>query len=276
MSMCSPVTIEIGPRGRLVRPLRRVEQILVIVGPWLVVVVHGRHVRVVEDVDDGLRLAGGLQLAACHRPTLPAAVVLLLVLPGRGDSRCRAWFPRCSTTCTRCPCGPSRCSCRRCCTCGTRCTCPGGTPSRSCERTFIAVPSSYHFRSGSLRTSTCVSRLHAGRAPVIEMVSELPVAAHHQVGFQPHAGQAVVPAGAPVIAQRRFRARSKCAPASGTGCRCRAGCARSPRRASPPRRCRCGPPPSRCPRCPISAASRSFIQNGSTPRESVVMRWLSP
>ena len=27
---------------------------------------------------------------------------------------------------------------------------------------------------------------------------------------------------------------------------------------------------------PISSASRSLIQNGSTPRESVVIRWLSP
>src|SRR5215472_10049545 len=42
-------------------------------------------------------------------------------------------------------------------------------------------------------------------APIVEMECELAVAAYHQVRFQPHAREAVVAAGAAVIAQWRLR-----------------------------------------------------------------------
>ena len=43
----------------------------------------------------------------------------------------------------------------------------------------------------------------ADRSPVVEMVSELAVAARHQVGLQARARQAVMPAGPAVTPQRR-------------------------------------------------------------------------
>ena len=66
---------------------------------------------------------------------------------------CRAWFPRCSTTCTRRPCGRSTGSCRRCCRCGSRCTCPGGIQLDTGSNVHSAQTTLTHLQlAGSLRT----------------------------------------------------------------------------------------------------------------------------
>src|SRR5262249_54526380 len=67
--------------------------------------------------------------------------------PNVSGIRYPAWFPRCSSTCTRCPCGRSRCSCTRSCRCGSRCTCPGERPSQleigvPSESSFVLFPCS--------------------------------------------------------------------------------------------------------------------------------------
>src|ERR1019366_4397518 len=59
------------------------EEVLVIVRPWLVIIVHGRHVGMMEDIDDRLRLTCGSEPKFVVL-ALPAALVLFLVFPSRG------------------------------------------------------------------------------------------------------------------------------------------------------------------------------------------------
>ena len=118
-----------GSRRGLVVHRRRLDQVEVLVGERLVVVVDHRQVRVVEDVEQPPLLARSLEVDA-RRFLLPPALVDGLVFPLAWDSRSRAWSRRCSTTCTPRPCGRSRCSCRRWSTCDSRCTCRDGRPSR--------------------------------------------------------------------------------------------------------------------------------------------------
>jgi len=72
-----------GPRTRLVVPLRRAEELPILIGPGLVVVVDARLGRVVEDVRDDLGLAGGAQ-GELLIGLLPPSPVALLVLPAGG------------------------------------------------------------------------------------------------------------------------------------------------------------------------------------------------
>ena len=178
-------------------------------------------------LNDRLRLARATCSASCHRRRLPAALVLLLVFPRGGIAGARLGLdvvpPHVLGALAV---GPDVLA---------------GDAAGVAADALVEVEhhrdlradvhidllhSAYHLRSGSLRTSTSVSRLHAGRPPVVEVVGELPVAADHQDRLQADAGEAVVAARAPVAAQRRLRHAERCAPARGRGCRCRAGCAR--------------------------------------------------
>src|SRR5450759_892766 len=54
--------------------------------PWtiIIIIVHGRHVGMVENIDDRLRLTCGPEPKFIVR-ALPAALVLFLVFPSRGE-----------------------------------------------------------------------------------------------------------------------------------------------------------------------------------------------
>src|SRR5512135_1277966 len=64
----------------------------------------------------------------------------------------------------------------------------------TCERTSIDVLLQLHLVQ--LLDAHRRVAVDPGRAPVVEVVGELAVAAHHQDGLQAHARQRVVPAGA--------------------------------------------------------------------------------
>jgi hypothetical protein len=70
-----------GAGDRVVLGERRGDQLLVVVGPRLVVVVDHRHVRVREDAQELLDPAAGLEAQATLAIELPPSVPLFLVLP---------------------------------------------------------------------------------------------------------------------------------------------------------------------------------------------------
>src|SRR3990172_8325516 len=76
-----------------------------------------------------------------------------------------------------------------------------------CERTFIVallVGSCLPFQLRQLADQDVGIAIHSGRPPVIEMVGKLAVSTHHQIGLEPHSGQAVVATGPTVSSQRGF------------------------------------------------------------------------
>ncbi len=72
--------LRLRPRRRLAVCRRRRDQVLVVVGPGLVVVVDARQVGVPEDVGQLVQLAAGAQLEAALAVELPAPAPLALVL----------------------------------------------------------------------------------------------------------------------------------------------------------------------------------------------------
>src|SRR5437867_2669857 len=76
----------------------------------------------------------------------------------------------------------------------------------TCERTFIAFSSS-PLQIRQLAHQDVRVAIAARGSPIVEMKTELAVAAHHQIRLQAYAREAVVPAGAFVISHRRFRNR---------------------------------------------------------------------
>ena len=82
------------PGRRLVFFARAGDELVVVVGPGFVVVVDGRQIGVVENVEQLVGPVAGLQI---QLPVLqlPAALVDVLVFPLAWDSRCRVCSPHC-------------------------------------------------------------------------------------------------------------------------------------------------------------------------------------
>ena len=75
--------------GRLVRSFLGVEQILVVVRPRFVVVVHAGHMGIVKNVGNDLGFARRLDVEPSVSVRLPATLVLVLIFPFRGIARAR-------------------------------------------------------------------------------------------------------------------------------------------------------------------------------------------
>ena len=121
-----------GARGGLVVAFGRVEQVLVVVGPGFEIVVELGQIRGYRRCWLAFPIcpagAAAASSASCRRP--PSRRGIWSGPPNVSGIPYPAWSPRCSSTCTRCPCGRSRCSCTRWCRCGSRCIYPGERPSK--------------------------------------------------------------------------------------------------------------------------------------------------
>ena len=79
-------------RRRLIGTFRGVEQVLIVVRPRLVIVVHTGHVRVVKNVGHNLRLARRFDFELAVAVGFPTALVLFLILPLGRIPRARFGF----------------------------------------------------------------------------------------------------------------------------------------------------------------------------------------